>query len=143
MDVFDDLVSFGAYDSSNRFQKAIAEFCFMKLLQSDLNYFQQWWNTHHVRRTRTSGCPGGLPQELFDFPEMYGARNNLKSVQLQDVNLLLQESRIPPTSTDHEVHQICQDLCSEYGWNEPTDWKSASELFLRIQARLQDGRQQN
>ena len=34
--------------------------------------FVNQWNSHSIRPTRYSACPGGIPDDLYDMPEQYG-----------------------------------------------------------------------
>ena len=41
-------------------------------LKNDLEEFVDNWNAHLIRRNRLSGCPGGVPNHLYDYPSLHG-----------------------------------------------------------------------
>ena len=40
-------------------------FAFIPALKVELEAFQQWWNTHQLRKTKSADCPGGIPEDLY------------------------------------------------------------------------------
>ena len=43
-----------------------------QLLNEALYNFQTRWNLHKIRPSRTSGCPSGVPDDLYLLPELTG-----------------------------------------------------------------------
>ena len=41
-------------------------------MEAELDYFTHWWNTHHMRKTHTASCPGGVPVDIFALPQLTG-----------------------------------------------------------------------
>ena len=41
-------------------------------MEAELDYFTHWWNTHHMRKTHTASCPGGVPEDIFALPQLTG-----------------------------------------------------------------------
>ena len=41
-------------------------------LKKDLAEFIETWNSHLIRKNRLSECPNGVPNELYEFPSLYG-----------------------------------------------------------------------
>jgi len=136
MDLFDDLISFGSYNPADALQLAVAEFCFLHIIQKELTSFQHDWNGHRIRRTSTSGCPGGIPNELFDLPHLHRFSNLLRTVDDQQIQVLFAEAEEPPTTSSPEVNHLCVELCAINGWELPFDRESACTLFLRIVSKL-------
>ena len=44
---------------------------FCSLIESSLEAFTHYWNTHRIRESRHD-CVSGIPDDLFDMPEYYG-----------------------------------------------------------------------
>lgn len=45
---------------------------FTQAIETELAYFTHWWNTHHMRKTHTASCPGGVPEDIFALPQLTG-----------------------------------------------------------------------
>lgn len=41
------------------------------VLQAELDDFVQNWNSHPIRQSRAD-CIGGVPEDLYDMPQIYG-----------------------------------------------------------------------
>src|SRR5690349_16062803 len=50
-------------------------YVFAPLIQSALNDWVKLWNSHRMRKSRYAACPGGVPQNLFDYPYLSGGQN--------------------------------------------------------------------
>lgn len=48
-------------------------YVFVDLIEQDLESFVFWWNHHRIRRTTNTECPAGVPDDLFDLPDMTGS----------------------------------------------------------------------
>jgi len=132
MDLFDDLISFNSYDPADPVHLAVAEFCFMHIIQKELRDFQVEWNSHRIRRTATSGCPGGIPNELFDLPHLQGFTNLIREVPDGDVTMLFEEASVPLSTTSPSLRSSCIQLCAANGWRLPEDRESATNMFVEI-----------
>ena len=45
---------------------------FMDVLQKELDEIVVDWNSHYVRKQRHLTSPCGIPEKLFNLPELYG-----------------------------------------------------------------------
>ncbi len=45
---------------------------FYNLLSLELEEFQHQWNTHSIRPVRLANCPSGIPNDLYEMPELFG-----------------------------------------------------------------------
>lgn len=52
-------------------RKCIA-FAFATLLQRDLDEFVMHWNSHRIRKSNLAESPSGVPNDLYDMPEIEG-----------------------------------------------------------------------
>ena len=68
IDLFEDLVACDLLDISNESHLEIVRFCFMNIIQSDIQVFANNWNTHRIRPSST-GVASGVPNELFFLPQ--------------------------------------------------------------------------
>ena len=51
---------------------AAAQFCFMSVLQKELDKVRQHWNTHCICPVHESECPLGRPDTIFFLPSLFG-----------------------------------------------------------------------
>ena len=72
---FKDLRDSGVYNDANLIQKACLQFCFMEIIQKELNSVRIRWNSHKIRATRHQECPPGKPDVLYYLPELEMAEN--------------------------------------------------------------------
>ena len=71
-----DLVSRYIFDSKDTFQVEALWFSFPGLLQEELNFVMQHWNTYSIRKNRF-GTFAGRPDALYYVSESFGGTPNL------------------------------------------------------------------
>lgn len=49
------------------------------LIEKTLNEFKHRWNGHTIRQNRLSGCPSGVPDDLYSLPAVNGVYYNYSS----------------------------------------------------------------
>ncbi|XP_033730015.1 uncharacterized protein LOC117319292 [Pecten maximus] len=69
----------------------LARFCFMALIQQDLDNLRAEWNQHTVRQHRQSGTPCGKPDIMFHLPRLYDTVDYKVEVDLSDVENIIRE----------------------------------------------------
>ena len=47
-------------------------YAFGPLIQEQLNAFLNEWNSHKIRKSKMAEAPDGIPNVLFEFPELKG-----------------------------------------------------------------------
>lgn len=47
-------------------------FVYGELIEASLNDFKARWNSHRIRHNRRSGCPSGVPDDLYTLPHLTG-----------------------------------------------------------------------
>jgi len=68
IDLFEALVSSGSFHPGNVRETDCLRFCFMKLMQQDLDEVRRQWNIHRTRPSAGATCPPGVPDELIYLP---------------------------------------------------------------------------
>lgn len=48
------------------------KYAFGPLIQKQLNEFIQEWNSHNIRKSKMAEAPAGVPNVLYNFPELKG-----------------------------------------------------------------------
>ena len=70
--LFKDLTASGAFSPGNLIQTYCIRYCFMDILQKELDFVATTWNEHLIRGSTMSECPSGVPDELFFLSENSG-----------------------------------------------------------------------
>ena len=125
---FKDFIHFGAYDQNVPQKMDCIRFCFLKLLQHDLDD----WNTHRIRPSRDAQCPGGVRDELFYLPSPHAADCMIRNAPQLPVEVMdqLEEPRI---CDNENLHDYFIYLCDIHAWHHPPlDINAASELYLNL-----------
>lgn len=132
IELFEDLVQFGAFHPGCIVETEILRFCFMGVLQSDLDDVRRRWNTHRIRPSAGARCPAGIPDELYYLPES-PATNCLildcRPLPAQVIDQILQSR----SCEDAEYEEYLNYLCSFHNWSLPvTDVDQATDLYLML-----------
>ncbi|KAI4831136.1 hypothetical protein KUCAC02_002731 [Chaenocephalus aceratus] len=69
MDLFDKL-SVDGYFSDNFLDKSLIQFCFLQIIQEELDEVVLRWNNHRVRQVHNSRSPHGCPSILHAVPHL-------------------------------------------------------------------------
>lgn len=72
---FKDLCENTPFDPSINFHVECLRYCFMGLIQSELDETTKLWNNHRIRKSRNSECPPGRPNVLFFSPEIHDSNS--------------------------------------------------------------------
>ncbi len=56
----------------NSLDRQLLAFTIGKMLQEELSEFVHFWNTHRIRKNKLTLTPSGIPNDLYDMPELFG-----------------------------------------------------------------------
>lgn len=84
MNLFKDLRDLNFYNDGCLIQVQCLKYCFMEVIQSDLNTFMTQWNCHQIRQQRNSELPAGKPDVIYFAPQLFGTRSYELSVVKED-----------------------------------------------------------
>jgi len=68
IDLFQTFIDAGDFHPGNVCETDLLRFCFMHVLQSNLDDVRRQWNTHRIRPSTNARCPAGVPESLYSFP---------------------------------------------------------------------------
>lgn len=74
----------GFLDTSSHISMECLWYCFNKVLQTELNFVKEHWNTHRIRKSRNNKV-AGRPDSLYFLPEIHGAKDCLFEVPAAEV----------------------------------------------------------
>ena len=89
LELFKDLAVSGAFCDGNITHVYCLRYCFMEILQKELNFVASSWNEHVIRASNMSECPSGIPDEMFFLPENSGTSFSVCFVFAQFVSCFL------------------------------------------------------
>ena len=104
------------FDTSLTYHVEFLQFCFIGILQEELDETRRLWNNHFKRKSRNAECPGGRPDVLFHTPFSCGRKRLQITFCLGRCEFGFTILWI--TSTFWQLWRHC-GLCSTYHeWNE-------------------------
>eukprot|EP00079_Xenopus_tropicalis_P021786 XP_012813290.1 PREDICTED: uncharacterized protein LOC105946561 [Xenopus tropicalis] len=71
--------------SGNFLDKSLIQFCFLNLIQDELDEVGQTWNSHTIRQSSQQTTYAGRPALLYLLPGVYGVEDQLKPVDNAEV----------------------------------------------------------
>ncbi|XP_050411057.1 uncharacterized protein LOC126825414 [Patella vulgata] len=92
MDVLGSLADDGMFDGYF-LDKCLIQFCFLHVLQEDLDEMSKTCNTHQIRPTKNQNCPHVRPLVMYSLPALYGTNNYLHEVSEHMMNACAGECR--------------------------------------------------
>ena len=105
---FSDLVRSGLYRPHLYTHRECLLYCFLPIIQAELNDFMHTWNLRHVRQS--SHAPGGKPNLLFHVPEIVGYKQ--KGIPVSDIDLNIAKNVLGitshPTYLDNDLHELLE-----------------------------------
>ncbi|CAH3115492.1 unnamed protein product [Porites lobata] len=82
---FKDLRDSGDFKDYNQVHIECLRFCFMRVIQAELDRVAQHWNLHRIRSQHNVESPPGRPDTLFFLPELEGTSSYLHPVSESDL----------------------------------------------------------
>ena len=106
----------GVFNTANPLHIECLRFCFLPLIQVQLNQFVENWNEHRIRRQRME-VPSGIPNVLYFQPEIFGSTDYsfplLCSNQTIDQFYLEHAASLPVRGCSEEFMQVVRYLTDE------------------------------
>ncbi|XP_039473093.1 uncharacterized protein LOC120441767 [Oreochromis aureus] len=131
MDLFGDLRDSGNFNGSHEHQ-CLLRFCFINVLQKDLDECKDLWNKHRIRPSRLASCPGGIPNELYLLPHRYGSRDCGFAVEERELDVFPEGRQAIELCGDSNIEEYLHHTVQQNRLEQPQDWESATELYLAL-----------
>ena len=140
IDFFKLMENMGILDIASEIHATLLLFCFMPVVQLELEEFRRVWNLHRVRRS--AEAPGGRPETLFSMPESTGFISQgipVSSQDLQVADTVLRIDNIPITN-DEDLYELLKCYVVINDFDIPIDAEGALDLYvLLLQCLHNDG----
>ncbi|XP_069136836.1 uncharacterized protein [Argopecten irradians] len=69
---FEGMKDMGIFDEGNVLHIECLRYCYMNIIQNQLDVFMQTWNSHRIRSQRDVTNVHGIPVVLYHQPELFG-----------------------------------------------------------------------
>lgn len=131
---FKDLRDAGLYEDDNEFHIECLKFCYMDLIQKELDRTARHWNLHRIRPSTNAESPPGRPDVLYFNPETNNTRDYVIPVDQEDLNIanemyctLPQENGCLP-----EFQELAQMIMQDEVLQTPTNAAEAKNLYISL-----------
>ncbi|XP_057203125.1 uncharacterized protein LOC130562244 [Triplophysa rosa] len=124
------------YFTGDFLDRSLVQFCFMGILQVELDEFAQMWNAHRIRTQRNTIAPHGRPTVMYMAPHLYGSADHIFHSDPADVQNCQEECVTPTHPCDDTVFELCCLIMEELNFIVPEDAKSGRELYLRLRQEM-------
>ncbi|KAJ8309638.1 hypothetical protein KUTeg_012807 [Tegillarca granosa] len=111
------------YFDGYQLDKELIRFCFMKLIQAELDGFVLMWNMHTIRKNRNDTIAYGKPFVMYHQPQLFKTIDRLIPVTVQQVDNTQGMFR-----TKDELP--CDE--DEMRWQYPKDANEARKLYIDL-----------
>ncbi len=89
MTKFKEMVETTEYNDSDPFHVECLRFCFMDVLQKELDRVKFLWNCHIINKSRKNmHTPRGRPNIIYEQPEEWDAESHHRNVSEDDIDFL-------------------------------------------------------
>ncbi|XP_024117477.2 uncharacterized protein LOC112139011 [Oryzias melastigma] len=133
MDLFGDLRERHLFNGSY-LHICLVRFCFLDVLQKELDEYKQFWNTHTIRPVRQSQCPSGKPEAMYHVPHRFDGRNCGFPTSAEAITRF--SSQMPPATTldsdEEDLEAHFSQLQRQSGLPTPLDWEAATENYIKL-----------
>ncbi|XP_077862696.1 uncharacterized protein LOC144344733 [Saccoglossus kowalevskii] len=111
----------------------IIQFCFMNLIQAELDEVARIWNSHRIRSSRNQTAPSGRPLMMYSVPELYETSHQIRDVDVEEICVC--EGECTPKSEypcDETIFELSCIIMEENGWFKPSDPFAAAQLYTSL-----------
>ena len=136
---FKDLRDVGLCCDDNPLHVECLRFCFIPLLQQELNRVAQHWNLHKIRPSLNQESPSGRPDVLYFLPELQGVSSYLKPVE--DDELLVAEELCCENhiiQADETFVELAQMIMDDNNLQMPRTPVEAADLYSELLYHIED-----
>lgn len=129
MNFFKDLRDSGRYNELDPIHCENLKFCFMHLIQTNLDRIAQQWNVHDIRSQHHAGVQYGKPDVMYFLPEMFDSHDYGTVINKRDARCCKNMHTIPKRNFD-EFNELAHLLKPDL--QIPLDADAALMLFTEL-----------
>ncbi|XP_051798985.1 uncharacterized protein LOC127532017 [Acanthochromis polyacanthus] len=131
MDLFSDLRERHLFNGSPAHTKLV-QYCFLGVLQKELDEYKLYWNTHTIRPVHQSRCPSGKPEAMYHIPQRFDGTNCGFPASAETLTDITSIMPVPATPGGDEHETLFGELQQQSGLRAPLQWESAVENYITL-----------
>ena len=105
-------------------------FCFAGIIQQDLDFVKDHWNTHTIRAS-SHDTIAGKPDELYLLPESKGGEDRLHPVSAQEIEIVA-ENLLQFEEDTNWYQQYFEYILANINSERPANWIDALNLYREL-----------
>ena len=121
----------GVLDCAAEISMGCLWYCFAELIQNDLDFVEEHWNTYRNRKSSHETTPG-RPDSLFFLAEHHGSR-----VPQEEIDYVMQH--VVYSNSRNEYQEYFDYIIATLGLNKPTNWEEADNLYRQLIVIAENG----
>lgn len=131
---FKDLRDSGLYNDSDVFHVECLRFCFMTLIQAELDEVLKHWNLHQIRPSNNRESPPGKPDVLYFLPERHSTTDFSTEVDDDDLDIAEDNYALskPAMGCSYEFQQLAEMIMEDSGYSTPNNHEDALSLYTDL-----------
>ena len=132
IDFFRQMERVKLFKSASEIHQEVLLFCFIPVLQHELNVFMSAWNGRNIRMSAET--PGGVPNLLFRFPESVGYEMMGSEVTSSDLQTAFQTLKIDhhPIYRNKDLHELLSCYVGIHNFQFAKNYQSALDLYVNL-----------
>lgn len=134
MNFFKDMRDSGTFDDSDPLQVECLHFCFMHVIQNELNNVAKRWNLHRIHPSNNRESPPGKPDVLYHLPEQSGATNCIINVDMNDLDIAEENyaEQRPAMGCNDSFAELANMVMEDHNYNMPVNERDAHCLYINL-----------
>ncbi|XP_078328013.1 uncharacterized protein LOC144623471 [Crassostrea virginica] len=131
---FKHMADYGIIDTSDIVHIECIRYCFLQLIDSELDGVARHWNEHRIRKCKNVDLPAGKPDVLYFQPETFLARDYQMPLNGRLVAIERQYGQNPPVRcVSNEFEELAWHMIRQnYLAYPPTTRDEATNLFVQL-----------
>ena len=134
MNIFKDMQDSGTFDDSDPLHVECLRFCFMRLIQNELNNVVKRWNLHRIRPSNNRESPPGKPDVLYYLPEQSHGINCIINVNENDLDIAEENytEQQPAMGCNESFAELANMIMEDHHYNMPRNERDAYTLYNNL-----------
>lgn len=130
---FKELRDNGLYCDTNDVHVECLLFCYMAIIEEELQRVARLWNLHRIRPSRNNTSPSGRPYLLYHHPEREGTVDCLYTVYSDEQDIAREMCCDDlPLGLSPEFSELAEHIMSQEGLQMPENATEARGLYLTL-----------
>ena len=140
IEYFKNMRDSGLYCDSDLIHVECLRFCYMHILQDELQRAARLWNLHRIRPSTNPESPPGRPDMLYFLPEITSTEDYITRVDMEDVEIADEMCcpQDPPSPCSPAFKDLADLIMEDKGLHMPKNPEEAKSLYLELLSDIKD-----